>query len=126
MHVQSSNTIKNIGIGVVTLLVVAGAYVFLVNDSTEDTQLLTVNSPAGIGADASFNTAGSRVGEAQEVVRILSELKLISIDANIFSDPTFITLTDFHREIPQEPFGRQDPFLPGEGVKSSVPGQAGR
>ncbi|MBI5817001.1 MAG: hypothetical protein HZB09_01090 [Candidatus Yonathbacteria bacterium] len=119
----SSNIIKNAGIGVIALIVVGGAYIFLVSDKKTESPLLTANSPVtgGLTQDILNTSAAPQLGEVRDIVSILNQLKTISIDDGIFKDPAFMALTDFHREISPQPKGRSNPFLPGEGVKSGTP-----
>ena len=119
----SSNIIKNAGIGVIALIIIGGAYVFLVRDKKVESPLLTANSPvSGASAQNVFETSNApQLGEVRDIVSILNQLKTISIDDAIFKDPAFMALTDFHREISEQPKGRPNPFLPGEGVKSGAP-----
>ena len=120
---QSSNIIKNAGIGVIALIIIGGAYIFLVRDKKVESPLLTTNSPvSGAPAQNIFETSNApQLGEVRDIVSILNQLKTISIDDGIFKDPAFMALTDFHREISSQPKGRPNPFLPGEGVKSGTP-----
>lgn len=119
----SSNIIKNAGIGVVVLIIIGGAYVFLVRDKKTESPLLTANAPAsGAPAQDIVDISNApQLGEVRDIVSILNQLKTISIDDSIFKDPAFMALTDFHREISPQPKGRPNPFLPGEGVKSGAP-----
>lgn len=129
MNVLSSSTLKNIGIGVVSLIIIGGAYIFLVNRNNAGQALLSSNSSSGASALPSVSPVSgvSPVAEAQDVVLILNQLKSISIDETIFNDPAFTALTDFHRDIAPQPKGRSNPFAPGEGVKTGSPsaGSAG-
>jgi hypothetical protein len=128
---MGSANFKNIGIGIVVLVIIAGAYIFLVNRNSTDQSLLTQNSSTGtptqsFPADSTFSASDADV---QGVLTILNQLKAVSIDETIFSNPAFIALTDYHRDIAPQPKGRSNPFLPGEGVKTaspSTPGVSGR
>lgn len=124
----SSSIIKNAGIGVIALIVIGGAYIFLAGGKKEESALLVKNSPApGAAAQDILNTPNvSQLGEVRDIISILNQLKTISIDDAIFNDPAFMALTDFYREISPQPKGRDNPFLPGEGVKTVSPGQSGR
>lgn len=124
----SSNITKNAGIGIIALIIIGGAYVFLVGNKKEESPLLAKNSPSSNTPTQNvlFAENAPELAEVRDIVSILNQLKTISIDDAIFRDPAFMALTDFHREISPQPKGRQNPFLPGEGVRSSVPGQVGR
>ncbi len=118
----SSTMIKNVGIGVIVLVIIGGAYVFLVGGKKEESSLLAQNSPIS-GAPTQnvlFAENTPELAEVRDIVSILNQLKTISIDDAIFKDPAFMALTDFHREISPQPKGRPNPFLLGEGVKSGT------
>ncbi|PIR82761.1 hypothetical protein COU20_00315 [Candidatus Kaiserbacteria bacterium CG10_big_fil_rev_8_21_14_0_10_59_10] len=57
-----------------------------------------------------FTTASSAV--ERDVVERLLELRSISLDGTVLSDPAFQVLRDFGSEIMPEPAGRQNPFAP--------------
>lgn len=58
-------------------------------------------------------TASEGEGEAQTQFKTLvSELKNISFDTSIFSNPNFQALTDLATQVAPEPSGRIDPFAP--------------
>lgn len=120
----SSSMIKNIGIGVVVLIVIGGAYIFLVGDKKTGSSPLTKDSSASSGITSTNVLTipdAPELTEVRDIVSILNQLKTISIDDAIFKDPAFMALTDFHREISPQPKGRENPFLPGEGVRTSAP-----
>lgn len=125
-----SNTMKNIGIGVVVLVVLTGAYIFLVGNKKIESPLLAKDSPSsnvspqGNSQDVTINS--SQLAEVRDIVSILNQLKTISIEDAVFKDPAFRTLTDFHRDISPQPKGRANPFLPGEGVRVTSGSQSGR
>jgi hypothetical protein len=49
---------------------------------------------------------------SQELLTSLSNLYSIKLDNSIFSDPAFLSLTNFGVELPPEAVGRRNPFLP--------------
>lgn len=57
-----------------------------------------------------------------DVVETLLELRAVSLSGTIFTDPAFMSLQDFGREIVPEPVGRQNPFapLPGSQVATTT------
>ena len=118
----SSTIIKNAGIGVIALIVIGGAYVFLTDRKKEESPLLARNSPVSntLTQNVLLGENAPELSEVRDIVLILNQLKTISIDDTIFRDPAFVALTDFHREISPQPKGRPNPFLPGEGVKSGA------
>ena len=48
----------------------------------------------------------------RDLVTTLLELRSVSLDGNIFTDPAFRALTDFGSQIVPEPVGRSNPFAP--------------
>jgi len=63
-------------------------------------------------------TAGNAI--ESDVVTVLLQLQAVSLSGTIFSDPAFISLQDFGREIVPEPVGRPNPFAPlGRNVTST-------
>lgn len=58
-------------------------------------------------------TASMGEGEAQTQFKTLvSELKNISFETSIFSNPNFLALTNLATQVTPEPSGRLDPFAP--------------
>ncbi len=52
----------------------------------------------------------------QDLISLLLELKSITLDESIFSNPSFQSLQDFSQELVPEPVGRINPFAPlGQG-----------
>ncbi len=49
---------------------------------------------------------------SQDVLVTLSNLHTITLDASIFSDPLFLSLTDYGVAIPPQNVGRRNPFAP--------------
>jgi hypothetical protein len=48
----------------------------------------------------------------QDLVTTLMQLRAVTLDGTIFTDPVFMSLQDFGVEIQPEPVGRPNPFLP--------------
>lgn len=48
----------------------------------------------------------------QDLISLLLELKSITLDESIFSNPSFQSLQDFSQELVNEPVGRVNPFAP--------------
>lgn len=70
---------------------------------------------SGGGNDGTVLTSQSgsvRGGGDNELLLLLVNLKSITLDDSIFSDPAFRSLIDFGQELTQEPTGRQNPFAP--------------
>jgi hypothetical protein len=59
-----------------------------------------------------------------DIVNTLLELRSVSLSGTIFSDPAFLRLRDFGRDIVPEPVGRPNPFAPllGASAAGAVPG----
>lgn len=49
---------------------------------------------------------------SQDLLVTLSNLRTIALDETIFSDPVFMSLSDFGVVIPPEAIGRRNPFAP--------------
>ena len=58
---------------------------------------------------------GAETLVTQELLVTLSSLRSIELSNAIFTEPLFLSLTDFGVVIPQEPVGRRNPFLPYAG-----------
>src|SRR3989304_7022007 len=97
----SSTIIKNAGIGIIALIVIGGAYIFLTGGKKEESPLLAKNSPASntLTQNVLLGENAPELSEVRDIVLILNQLKTISIDDTIFRDPAFVALMDFHREI---------------------------
>jgi hypothetical protein len=50
--------------------------------------------------------------DAQQLLIELSNLDNIHLDGAVFTNPVFVSLTDYGVVIPSLPFGRRNPFLP--------------
>ena len=68
--------------------------------------LATVETPTG--------TAG------QSLIVALSNLQTVKIDPKLFTDPVFVSLTDFGVTIAPQAVGRTNPFAPLSGVGSAA------
>lgn len=99
-----SNLFKNLlfVLGLAVLLWL-GYWFFL---SKSETNVDSLGSGAGMSADA--------VRKAQEFKARLVELEGMKIDSTILSDIRFVSLVNFRQPIPEEPFGRSNPFAPLE------------
>jgi hypothetical protein len=59
---------------------------------------------------------------SQEILTTLGNLRTIKLDSSIFSDPLFLSLSDFGVAIPPAAAGRRNPFAPvGTGGAASTP-----
>ncbi len=69
---------------------------------------------------ASSGTQTSQV--SKELLATIGDLKSITLDTSIFTDTAFLSLVDFHVDIPLQPVGRSNPFSPLiGGVRTSGP-----
>src|SRR5579859_7997317 len=84
-----------IGVGLVLIL---GAIYYFMNFS------------GGSSAPALTQSSDSVV--SQDLLATLQNLHTIKLDNSIFTDPVFVSLTDFGVTIPPEPVGRPNPFVP--------------
>ncbi len=97
-----TNLLKNllIALGLAIVLFV-GYVVFMRGDETDESL-----------ADRGNNTSVEAGLETQELLVTLTELRSLNIDGEIFSDPLFLSLKDFRKDLGEEPTGRANPFLP--------------
>ena len=61
---------------------------------------------------AAIITTTDRSPLSQDVLATLSSLHTITLDSSIFTDPLFVSLSDFGVQIPAEAAGRRNPFAP--------------
>ena len=87
---------------IVTLIVAVGAYWYFFTGTGNEPPLTT---------SAVDNQAQSRLQT------LLSELKPVSFNTNIFSEPRFMALVDLATPVAPETTGRLDPFAPVSDVK---------
>jgi len=88
---------KMLTLGGVVVLVGALVYFMFFSDS--------VDNP---GVTAGTETAAV----SRDLVITLSNLNTIKLDASIFTDPVFTSLSDFGVQIPLQNVGRRNPFEP--------------
>lgn len=67
--------------------------------STSSTPLLT-------------NSADTTSPLSQDILATLGQLHTIRLDPSVFTDPVFVSLTDFGVTIPPQTAGRRNPFAP--------------
>ncbi len=97
-----SKLLKNllIVLGIATVLLLA--YVFFFKG--KDIPSLPSGSDGAFSAEAEIET--------QHLLATINELNEFNVEGTIFSDPLFLSLTDFRTNIGTEPSGRPNPFLP--------------
>ncbi len=87
---------KILAIGVLILL--AGVVYFAMTSSGGSPTTLT------------STTDSSTSPVSQNLLVTLSSLRTITLNDTIFTNPVFVSLTDFGVTIPQQPIGRRNPF----------------
>ena len=94
--------------GAAAAVLVAIVLYFYFSSNTSQQTLTAVQTPTG--------TAG------QSLIIALSNLQAVKLDTKVFSDPVFLSLTDFGVTIAPQPVGRTNPFdtLTGVGSSASV------
>ncbi|MBI5004619.1 MAG: hypothetical protein HZC04_00320 [Candidatus Lloydbacteria bacterium] len=96
------NSIIIIGIG---LLLWVGYATFLKKDSA-------VAPGTALVSEAALNGDSPEAQSGREILAILLNLKSLKLDASIFNNSVFQSLTDFGQSIPERPRGRDNPFAP--------------
>lgn len=66
-------------------------------------------------------TADETAPVSQELLAVLGSVYSIKLDPAIFSDPVFVSLSDFGTIIPPENIGRRNPFEPVGGASGASP-----
>ena len=59
----------------------------------------------------------------RDLVATLLQLRAVTLDGTIFTDPAFQSLLDYGIEIVPEPVGRENPFAPLPGKPALVPNE---
>lgn len=96
-----SDLTKNILIGSVVLVLVFASYKLLIKKE-DQTGAGLVSTPAAV-----TSTSATR-----EAATTLQKIKRIEVDTGIFSETSFVSLTDYRVEILPEAVGRDNPFAP--------------
>lgn len=65
----------------------------------------------GDSTEALLTTSADSIA-SPDLLATLSHLHTITLNSSIFSDPVFLSLTDFGVEIPPQNVGRPNPFAP--------------
>lgn len=101
---------KIIIIGVLSIVLIIGAYYFWPSGQSTDSSLV-YSTNSSLGTD---------VGVGQSILVTLERLRRINIDSNFFQSPVFRSLVDFSRATTSEEIGRPDPFVPIETKKTEI------
>lgn len=99
-----TDTLKNILIGLIIVVVLFAAYKLLVSKKEEPKTSLTTSSTVGVESRDTFTT--------MEAASTLQKIKSIEIDTSLFSGEVFKSLKDFRVEVLPVPVGRDNPFAP--------------
>lgn len=102
-------THNKIVVGATALIVVVGIW-YGMRDAEPSGDLLVTETFTGPESEVE-----------KDLVATLLELRSISLDGTIFSDPAFLRLADYGSEIIPEPIGRPNPFAPLEGASTTAP-----
>lgn len=101
--------LKNNKIGIIgILLALGGVFVYLNYFSSPTLAVLT--------------TTETNAALSGDLLRTLGSLNTIKLDQTVFTDPVFVSLSDYGVVIPPENVGRGNPFLPftSAGSKSTI------
>lgn len=105
-----TSKIKNILIFVLIGSVMIWVYFFFIKSSPEDQALLTSTSSNVVDQ---AGVSGENSAIAQDFLALLLNVKSITLQDSIFSDPAFISLKDSSIElVPDGNEGRPNPFAP--------------
>lgn len=109
---------KNKKITILLLIVFAFAamvLIYTIKSSGDDNGAKSL-APVGVtdtradGENVKINQALS--GQGEEIIRLLSVLKGVDIDANFFDNPFFESFKDFSVQLPVANIGVSNPFAP--------------
>ena len=103
----------SIGIGIAAVVAVLSYVVFF---GKEEGALLESTQTNGLGSPVS-----------RELLIVLGDLRMVTLDSSLFADPSFKGLVDFGVAIPLQPVGRRNPFAPLSGAApKTVPAASGQ
>jgi hypothetical protein len=84
--------------GTLLILMALAYFMFFSGDSSDPLLTTTAEDPT------------SQV--SRDLLITLTNLNVIRLDETIFTDPVFVSLSDFGVTIPPQPVGRRNPFAP--------------
>jgi len=90
---------RNILFSIAIMFICFFAYQYWVGAEDSTSQLISIT-----------NTTDGDVGS--ETLKLLSELRTLVLDEDIFADKVFQNLEDFSMELQSQPVGRNNPFAP--------------
>lgn len=110
---KNKKAIKNILIALVLVVVGLGVYSFVAgNPDDTGTSSSSLSSLVGSGSFGQVQESNTDLANA-EILRVLGNIKNISLDDDIFKNPVFRELEDSRFTIPKPVrIGRPNPFLP--------------
>ena len=79
---------------------------------------------SGSSTPALTSTDASNTALSQSLLLTLQNLQTIKLDNSIFSNPAFISLTDFGVTIPPQTVGNPNPFLPSNSKSAGTTGKS--
>lgn len=94
---------------IVIVVMLAGIFVYM-------------NYFSGPSSSAVVTTSDTSSAVSTDLLRTLGSLHTIKLDQTVFTDPVFVSLSDYGVVIPPENVGRGNPFLPftSTGTKSTI------
>jgi hypothetical protein len=97
---------RKITLAIIVVLVIALMYVAyntFTKPTTEEAAGVSVATP-GVAVDTSATS--------NDFLTLLNNLKSVRFSNALFEDQAFNSLEDFHKELPDRPVGRENPFAP--------------
>lgn len=105
-----SESLKNILVGIICLILFGFAYFFFTG-GTEDESL----------NEQSANDQAALLTKTQSFIERSQILQGISIDTAFFNDTAFTSLRSYSTEVPNQPLGRNDIFGTNENISKVKP-----
>ena len=75
------------------------------------------SAPSSTGLVAS--QSDQTIGAAE--LSLLGQVESLKVDPSLFQDPVYTGLQDYTRDVPSEPVGRPNPFVPYPGEDLAAP-----
>ncbi len=107
MEQGSSNTKNLVIAGVILLALIAAGYFYTSRERIDDSELL-------VGVPVSHNQVIDG-----NLLSTLSQLKRLRLDESIFSNQSFVSLTDQSKPLAPQTSGRINPFAPFDVVNTT-------